>query len=237
MANVGDIIEAGNAAWTFGDGVSERFDEHVRRSVPLYAQTHDLVAALSDFFVGDGSLCYDLGCATGAACAAIAGRQAHRRGLRIVGVDSEAGMIDRARERCSGLPAVTLVEADILDLEMEPADMIIACYTMQFVRPKFRQLVFDRVYASLNWGGAFVLFEKVRAPDARFQDIATSLYNDYKLAQGYSGDEVVAKSRSLKGVLEPFSTQGNLDLLSRAGFVDTMTILKYVNFEGFLAIK
>jgi tRNA (cmo5U34)-methyltransferase len=38
-------------------------------------------------------------------------------------------------------------------------------------------------------------------------------------------------------VLEPFSTQGNLDLLSRAGFKDVMTLIKYVCFEGFLAIK
>ena len=45
------------------------------------------------------------------------------------------------------------------------------------------------------------------------------------------------KSRSLKGVMEPFSTQGNLDMLKRAGFQDVMTIQKYVCFEGFLAIK
>ncbi len=237
MADVGDIIKAGNAAWTFGDGVSERFDEHVARSVPLYAESHALTAALADWFVGDGSRCYDLGCSTGALCRAIAERTAGKRNVRIVGIDSEPGMIAKARERCAGLAHVQLVEADILDAELEPADMIVACYTMQFVKPKFRQLVFDRVYAALNWGGAFVLFEKVRAPDARFQDIATGLYQDYKLTRGYSGDEIVAKSRSLKGVLEPFSTEGNLGLLHRAGFVDVMTLLKYVSFEGFLAIK
>ena len=30
---------------------------------------------------------------------------------------------------------------------------------------------------------------------------------------------------------------GNLDLLKRAGFVDIMTVFKYICFEGFLAIK
>jgi len=49
--------------------------------------------------------------------------------------------------------------------------------------------------------------------------------------------EILHKQRSLKGVLEPFSTQGNLDLLKRAGFVDIMTVMKWVCFEGFLAIK
>ena len=42
---------------------------------------------------------------------------------------------------------------------------------------------------------------------------------------------------NLKGVLEPFSTQGNLDLFKRAGFVDITTISKYICFEGFLLIK
>jgi tRNA (cmo5U34)-methyltransferase len=57
------------------------------------------------------------------------------------------------------------------------------------------------------------------------------------LNNGYTPDEIMGKSKSLKGILEPFSTQGNLDLLKRAGFVDFMTVMKYVCFEGFLAIK
>ena len=81
------------------------------------------------------------------------------------------------------------------------------------------------------------MYEKVRANDARFQDIMTGLYTDYKLDRGYTPEEIVAKSRSLKGVLEPFSTEGNLEMLRRAGFVDIITVQKYMNFEGFLAIK
>jgi tRNA (cmo5U34)-methyltransferase len=67
--------------------------------------------------------------------------------------------------------------------------------------------------------------------------MTTAIYTDFKIEQGYNADEIVSKTRSLKGVLEPFSTQGNLELLKRAGFVDVMTIMKYVCFEGFLAIK
>ena len=81
------------------------------------------------------------------------------------------------------------------------------------------------------------MFEKVRANDARFQDMMTALYNDYKLEQGYSPEEIITKSRSLKGILEPFSTQGNIDLLKRAGFIDILTVFKHICFEGFLAIK
>jgi tRNA (cmo5U34)-methyltransferase len=53
----------------------------------------------------------------------------------------------------------------------------------------------------------------------------------------FNFQEIFEKNRNLNGVMGPFSTQGNIDLMKRAGFVDIMSILKYVNFEGFLAIK
>jgi tRNA (cmo5U34)-methyltransferase len=126
---------------------------------------------------------------------------------------------------------------DITHFEFQKSDMIIAYYTIQFVRPSQRQILINKIFEALNWGGGFLLFEKVRANDARFQDMMTSIYYDYKLEKGYTPDEIIAKSRSLKGVLEPFSTQGNIDLLKRAEFIDILTVFKYVCFEGFLAIK
>jgi len=113
----------------------------------------------------------------------------------------------------------------------------VAYYTIQFIPPRRRQLIIDKIYQSLNWGGAFLLFEKVRGPDARFQELLNGLYTDFKLKNGYSPDEIISKTRSLKGILEPFSVQGNLDLLKRAGFSDVTSIMKYICFEGFLAIK
>ncbi|MEQ8232914.1 MAG: methyltransferase domain-containing protein [Gammaproteobacteria bacterium] len=236
MAGVGDVIEADNARWRFAGDASTHYDAHVRRSVPFYGAAHDLVLKLSDFFVHEGSRVYDLGCATGVLLDALATRHGDR-GARLVGVDREADMVDLARQRTARHAAVSVLQEDLTTFAPEHCDLIVASYTLQFVPPRVRQQVFERLYSALEWGGALVLFEKVRAPDARFQDMMSSLYADYKLEQGYSGDEIVAKARSLKGVLEPFSTAGNLGLLERAGFVDVMSVFKYVCFEGFLAIK
>ncbi len=236
MAEVGDGVEAVNASWSFAGETSQRFDEHIQKSVPLYRQGHQLVAAVSDFFLSDGSVCYDLGCSTGTLLALLAERH-HTKKIQLVGIDVVDDMVQLARERCDGYPNVEVRHENVLDAELTNADLIVAYYTMQFVTPKNRQLMFDRVYGALNWGGGFLLFEKVRGADARFQDMMTTIYNDYKLDQGYTGDEIVAKTRSLKGILEPFSTAGNLGLLTRSGFVDVMTVMKYVCFEGFLAIK
>lgn len=236
---VGDGLEVANAGWRFRGEVVAKFDEHVARSVPFYVEGHELICRVSDWFVKDGSRAYDLGCSTGALTTRLARRAAGREGATFVGVDSEPEMIDRARERAraEGLGNVSFLVDDVSQVPLEPCDLISSYYTIQFVRPSVRQQLFDRIYQSLQWGGAFLLFEKVRGNDARSQDILTGLYTDYKLDQGYSAEEIVAKARSLKGVLEPFSTQGNLDLLRRAGFVDVLTIFKFICFEGFLAIK
>ena len=53
----------------------------------------------------------------------------------------------------------------------------------------------------------------------------------------FNETEIIHKSRSLKGILEPFSTQANFDMMRRAGFEDCMTVAKNLCFEGFLAIK
>ena len=62
-------------------------------------------------------------------------------------------------------------------------------------------------------------------------------YHEFKLDNGFSYEEVLNKTISLKGVLEPFSSYGNLGLLKRAGFKDIMTIMRWGCFEGIIAIK
>ena len=57
------------------------------------------------------------------------------------------------------------------------------------------------------------------------------------MSNGFTEKEIIAKTKSLKGVLEPFTTSENLRFLKRAGFKDFVTIQKNLNFEGFLAIK
>lgn len=236
IQRVGDGIAADNAGWTFSDEVAKTFSGHVSKSVPLYNEGHDLICALSDFFIQDSSVCYELGSSTGVLSSKLARRHAAKK-ARFIGIETIPQMIVQARVECGELPNMEFIQDDINVHPYEPADLIVSFCTIQFVPPYLRQALFDKIYQSLNWGGAFIMYEKVRAPDARFQDYMTSLYTDFKLDQGYTPDEIVAKTRSLKRVQEPFSTQGYFDLLKRAGFADAMTVIKLVCFEGFLAIK
>jgi len=230
------VIDKANADWNFKD-IAEEFDDHVVKSIPLYTEGHNIICYLSDFFCHHDSVCYDLGMSTGILLKKLAEHNQLKPRIRWIGVEQEISMLEKANNIVEGIHNIELVHENIESINFEKSDMIISYYTIQFIPPKSRQYVITKIFKALNWGGAFILFEKVRGPDARFQDITTSMYTDFKLRQGFDEKEVITKSRSLKGILEPFSTLGNIDMLKRAGFLDYMTIMKYICFEGFLAIK
>ena len=121
--------------------------------------------------------------------------------------------------------------------KIKKSDLILSYYTIQFINPKSRQQLLNKIYKSLNWGGAFIMFEKIRASDARFQDIFSITYNDFKLRNNFTASEIIHKTMSLKGVMEPFSDFGNTGLIKRAGFKDMIPIFQWLCFKGYLCIK
>ena len=67
--------------------------------------------------------------------------------------------------------------------------------------------------------------------------MSNEIYKEWKKVMGFSDSEINSKTKSLKGVLDPFSTNGNFQLLKRAGFKDISVIGKFICFEVVLAIK
>ena len=232
--NVGDNIAADKGRWSFSGEVSKTFDEHVSRSVPFYNEGHQLIVDIQDFFLQDESVCYELGCSTGSLIKLLSENNANEK-TKYYGIDNVKEMIKVAESK--KIKNAKFLFEDITSYELLDSDMIVSYYTIQFIKPQLRQDVINKIYQSLNWGGAFFLFEKVRANDARFQDYLNSSYNEFKLRNDFTESEIFSKTRSLNGVLEPFSSQGNIDMLRRAGFTDVISIFKYLNFQGFMCIK
>tara|TARA_B100000029_G_C17541102_1_gene946771 strand:- start:387 stop:1166 length:780 start_codon:yes stop_codon:yes gene_type:complete len=234
----GDKILKKNSDWNFRGNVYKYFDNHIRKSVPLYLETQNFYVKLSDFFLQNNSKIIDLGSSTGTFLFNLNLRHRNnQKKVKFIGIDNTKEMIKFCKKKYKNKKNLFFYEKDITKVDLSKSCIISSFYTIQFVSPKKRQTLINKIYKGLNWGGAFFFIEKVRGSDARFQDILTQTYNEYKISQGFSPSEIIAKSRSLKGILEPFSTYGNLQLLKRAGFKDIMTVFKYGCFEGFLAIK
>lgn len=233
---VGHNIKAENGNWSFSGKTANNFDNHINNSIPLYLWTHEIGLQLSDFFLTNDSLAYDIGCSTGSFLKKLSLRVKNKK-VKLIGLDEIPEMILKAKKNCNKLENVKLIQADINKIKFKKNNFITSFFTISFVKPAKRQLIFNKIFKSLNWGGGFLFFDKVRAPDARFQDIMSQIYNEFKKSQGFTSDEILSKSSSLKGVLEPFSSNANILLAKRAGFKDVMTVFKFLNFEGFLAIK
>lgn len=237
MDNTGDNIYSESGLWTFGGNTPINFDSHVSKSVPLYEEGHELICSLSEFFVPQSGNVLHIGSSTGTLTNKIA-KTLKERDANVKGIEIEEQMIIEANSR-NYESNLSFLNEDITvsDIGKNNNNLIVSYYTIQFIHPSLRQAVIEKIYNSLMWGGAFIMFEKVRGSDARFQDIFNCFYQEFKLKKGYKSEEILAKQKSLKSILEPFSRQGNIDMLKRANFLDIESIMKYACFEGFLAIK
>lgn len=227
---------ANNSSWTFDKNVPKHFDKHIAKSVPMYHQMHWLCEQISDFYIKKDSIVYDIGCSTGSLLFKLAERHKFKNKVKYYGIDVIDQMIKFAKKK-NNHKQIKYINKNIVNYKFKKSDFIISSYTLQFINPKFRQSLLNKIYKNLNWGGALFITEKVRSYDARTQDQMSTIYEEFKLYNGFDESEIFSKKKSLKGVLEPFSSQANIQMLKRAGFKDVSTVAKFVCFEGFLAIK
>jgi tRNA (cmo5U34)-methyltransferase len=235
-AVIGDDIQLPSRRWSFGRGTATHFDQHVAKSVPGYHDGHALVEELSDFFVADGGRVIEVGCSTGA----LISRLAHRHeamNAEFLGVDVVDDMVDVARDRCREQPNVHIEIVDARRVDYTGACLVVMYYTLQFIPLWQRGALLERIRREMRLGGGLVLFEKTRLPNGMLQDMCNQIYDAYKLARGFSAEEVLGKTRSLRGVLEPSTTAENMALLRRAGFSEPHVLYRQLAFEGILAVK
>lgn len=234
----GDNIKADISSWSFSGNTASEFDKHIGKSVPGYEQGQLLIASYCDFFINlTPKKIYDLGCSTGSLLEKIEARHPMKE-ISFIGIDLVPEMIEKSKKKQFLNPInFQFLCEDISTFEFDEASIICSYYTLQFVLPSVRQKLVNKIYDSLTWGGAFFVFEKTRGPDGRFQDMNTHVYNEYKINKGYSPEEIFNKSRSLAGVLEPFSDRGNFEMFERAGFKDIECIFTNINFKGWICIK
>jgi len=233
---LGNNIISRSRHWSFSGKIVKKFDEHILQSIPFYLEVQELYLFLSDFFIQNNSEIIDIGCSTGTFLEKLAFKnKKNPKKIVFEGYDCSNEMISFCKKKKNF--NIKFFKKDINKVDFNNSCLVMSFYTIQFIEPKFRQKLIDNIYSGLNWGGAFFFVEKTRGSDARFQDILNQIYIDYKLTRNFKPDEIINKSRSLKGVMEPFSNQGNIDMLKRAGFKDIETVFQYGPFKGFLCIK
>ncbi|MGI9256839.1 MAG: carboxy-S-adenosyl-L-methionine synthase CmoA [Salinispira sp.] len=227
--------------FTFNKQVAQVFPDMLKRSIPAYESTIEMIGFLARRFVQPHTNCYDLGTGCGAALQAMR-ENVTVPGCVMYGIDSSSDMLDTCRARSlndgsSSSPRIIYVCADIAEQPMENASMIVLNFTLQFLPPHSRQNIIQRVYDSLCPGGICLISEKIVYGNAWQQKLATSLHEDFKRSHGYSELEISQKRQSLEDVLIPNRGEDIENMLAHAGFQCVFPWLRYVNFSSFLSVK
>ncbi|OLT16989.1 hypothetical protein BJF78_13480 [Pseudonocardia sp. CNS-139] len=226
-----------DGTWSFHRGVAPTFVDHVRRSVPLYDAGHELVAEISSCFVRPGGVAYELGSSTGQLLRQVATASPRNRSATWIGVEHVSEMVDQARAHCAGVENIVLVQSDISAMDYRSCDFVTAYLTLDFLDPEPRIRTLRRVAQALRPGGAMFVYEKVLAPDSRTQNLISMLHHRFKRQHGLTAEEILNKADSLAGVMQPLTAGEYRDLLLECGFSSVVPVLRYLCFEGFLALR
>jgi tRNA (cmo5U34)-methyltransferase len=225
----------------FNEDVARVFPDMLKRSIPGYAATIQAIGTLAASLVQPASRCYDLGCSLGAATLAMR-RNITAAGCRIIAVDNAPAMVSRCRELLAasekpGPAEVSVIEANLQDVEITRASMVVLNYTLQFLPLEERLLILSKIAQGTNPGGILVLSEKVVNDDPAVEETLQNLHHEFKRRNVYSDLEISRKRSALENVLVPETVKVHEQRLRDAGFRHVGVWLRYFNFVSIVAIR
>ena len=154
---VGNNIKLVNGQWSFYNGVAKHFDDHVKLSIPLYEEGHELICYLSDFFLEYNSICYEIGSSTGTLIKKLYRRHHDKNNITFYGIEPVKEMIEVAQSNDD--TEIEYINDSIENVNMLSANLIVGYYFLQFIPISKRKEVIQKIYDSLVPGGGFILFE------------------------------------------------------------------------------
>ena len=214
--------------FAFDETVAAVFPDMIRRSVPGYETVVALTGLLAARHLGEGGRCYDLGCSLGASTLAVL-RAIGTSPCEILAVDSSAAMLEKARRLPEFDDRVEWVEADVREVGVDGAQVVILNYVLQFLPPEERLPLLRRIRAGLSSGGVLIVSEKLAA-GGYFDE----LHLDFKRANGYSELEVSQKRAALENVMRVDSEDTHLDRFRDAGY-RARVWFRCLNWASFVA--
>ena len=220
----------------FDESVASVFDDMLSRSVPFYDEVRKLIISLILAEQTEGLKVLDLGSSTAKFLLDLHSKMDVKMHLK--GLDNSQAMLDRAGQKCQAFGAnIELEFADMLTYHYENEDVVVANYTLQFIRPMQRIELIKKIYEGMNDNGVFIFSEKVVFDDKTLDKQMIDTYYEYKKEQGYSEYEIAQKREALENVLIPFTIKENIQMCKDAGFKNIETVFQWANFVTFLVKK
>ena len=216
--------------FAFDESVVQVFDDMINRSVPGYRTLLEGIGLLANQYLKQNDRCYDLGCSIGACTNQIL-QTLGSRAVVIEAIDASEEMVRRASDLIKD-ERVTFTCADICQVPVTRAKMVVLNLVLQFIEQDRRQALLKKLYSGLQPNGVLILTEKVIS-----QPLFNQLHLDFKAAKGYSELEIAQKRIALENVMKIDTLDQHLSNLRRLGFRELHVWFQILNWVSILAIK
>lgn len=234
----------------FDEEVTEIFDNMAVRSLPMYTEINRIHAELVAEVVPLSSYpkVLDIGASTGMLFRTICNQlqipcHVAPKSFRGYAVDNSAAMLRKLKET---FPWVITAETDIRYLKFQTLgymDVVNMMYTLQFVEPQYHTAVLQSCFDILNPGGLFLLAHKesggcdFRVGGRPYDSIMTDLYLKFRLDNGYTWQEIEAKTQALRNSMWPMERGMIEEQLHEVGFRCVVETTRWLQFASYMAIR
>lgn len=225
------------ADFAFDESVTRVFPDMIRRSVPGYGNIVTMIGLLADRFGVAGSTLYDLGCSLGASTLSMR-RCLGNRDCTIVAVDNSSAMVEGCKANIAAAGEGVSVDvqcADIRDVTITNASVVVLNFTLQFISPEHRLDLLRKIRSGMRPGGVLILSEKIVFDSGEEDGFHRTLHLDFKRANGYSELEISQKRTALENVLIPETLEQHRQRLAEAGFSRSHLWFQCFNFASLVA--
>ena len=226
----------------FNREVADVFDDMLARSVPFYPEQQSMIEQIARKVYIPGTTVYDLGCSTGTTLSNMAKTLGPE--VRLIGYDYSQPMLEKAQRNIVKMGLSSQIELrqadfnkDLSTVELQNASIVTLCWTLQFIRPLWRDNLIRWIYDGMAKGGALICMEKILTNSSDMNRYFIEFYYDYKSRNGYSKEEILRKREALENILVPYRTDENFELFKRNGFKTVETCFQWFNFAGYLCMK
>jgi SAM-dependent methyltransferase len=189
------------------------YDARIRTFIPRYDEMLDAAAAVLKALHRRAPLVLDLGIGSGALAARCLAAAA---GARIVGVDTDEGMLALARTRLGR--RLTAVPGDFLTTSLPRCDVVTASFALHHVPTRRRKAaLYARCFGALDRGGLLINADCCLASNSRLQALDRAAWRAH-LQRRYSRPRAERFLRSWAQEDVYFHLEDELALLRSAGF-------------------
>jgi tRNA (cmo5U34)-methyltransferase len=226
------------SGFEFDQRVVDVFPDMIQRSVPGYESIIAMTGTLASQCVIPGSNCYDLGCSLGASTLSIC--REIPDSCQVIAVDNSEPMLNAFGRILDAQPEkhqIRLKLADIRDVAIENASLVVLNFTLQFVPLEERLGLLKTIYDGMVKGGLLMVSEKIKIENPRLNEIFIDAHHEFKRRQGYSDLEIAQKRSAIENVLIPETVAEHEQRFKTAGFTSSSIWFQCLNFCSMIAVK